>query len=316
MGLGHILESAVTHFVPDSRQMGKAAAYKAMYINSRHLTLEGVAVRYNNSRRPLLMLGGTSISLEDQKELIVYLLKAGLEVAAVQTPMGGPLDFDFHPVAMRQLSLEDFVGRLKNDESVKGIDIIAHSYAAYEVVRILTASPPAYRQTVKSVLLINPPGFQHRTGFFPHCLGSLWYHVIGGYVRCWQCRIGLKRCLYDASGASGADFIDREIAGINSMTFKALNNPVRTIQEIRDIVSFRLLRPIYLLQTLYGYDFNFFLNTGDRIVPVSTTLKSIAGVIPARNIKVVPGGHNDLLFQKWQRPALLSFIEAIRMKNP
>lgn len=312
MGLDHVLDSAVTRFAAMPQLSGKATEYRGMYIGCQRLASEGVRVGDGNARRPLLMLGGTSISIEDQKELIVFLLDAGLEVAAIQTPLGGPLDVGIHPMTVRPHSLKDFIGRLKESERVEGVDIVAHSYAAFEVVRLLTGAPQAYRQLVKSVLLINPPGFERHTGFISHCFRVIWWHIIGGYANCWCCRFGLKRYPYDQTGSGDDDFLEREIAGINAMTFKALKNPARSFREILDIVTFRLIRPIHLLRTLHGFEFYFFLNAGDRMVPVRNTLKGIAGIIPARNIRVVSGGHNDLLFQKWQRPALLEFIEEIR----
>jgi hypothetical protein len=38
-------------------------------------------------------------------------------------------------------------------------------------------------------------------------------------------------------------------------------------------------------------------------------------IFRSRNIKVVPGGHNDVFFQKWQRKALFDFIEEIRLRE-
>jgi len=41
-----------------------------------------------------------------------------------------------------------------------------------------------------------------------------------------------------------------------------------------------------------------------------------AKFLPAQNIKVVPGGHNDIVFQAWQRDTFLAFLEQIRGRNP
>jgi len=125
----------------------------------------------------------------------------------------------------------------------------------------------------------------------------------------------MKRFLKGHHDSGDENFLKREMRGINAMTFKALKNPARSIREIRDIVSYRILEPIQLLQSVYGYDFYFFLNAGDCMVPSDHTLQCIADVVPPQNVKVVPGGHNDLLFQRWQRPAFLSFVEEIRRKT-
>ena len=66
------------------------------------------------------------------------------------------------------------------------------------------------------------------------------------------------------------------------------------------------------LQNDYGYDINIFLQADDQILPVGITLSQIRGVIPDNRIKVVPGGHNDMFFQSWQRQELIAFIKGIR----
>jgi len=117
------------------------------------------------------------------------------------------------------------------------------------------------------------------------------------------------------TGAERKAFVRRELRGIVAMTFKGMQNPVRTFREIRDIVSFKPARPISQLQEIHGYDFNLFLNAGDRMVQVQDTLFCGLRLLPPENIRVVPGGHNDIVFQQWQRQALIAFLNEIRART-
>jgi hypothetical protein len=42
------------------------------------------------------------------------------------------------------------------------------------------------------------------------------------------------------------------------------------------------------------------------------TRKEMMDLVPERNVKIVPGGQNDLFFQEWQREALFDFVQEIR----
>jgi hypothetical protein len=266
-------------------------------------------------RRPVLLLGGTSISMADQKELIDCLFTAGFDIAAIETPMGGLWHAGGVPKKVRRDALVDFIKHLCATEKIKGIDIVAHSYAAFEVVRTLMAASVTYRPLIKSVVLINPPGFSARLTFVSHLLRIIWGHILCGYLKMLWCRYGWGHCTGMVTNAARKAFARREMRGIVAMTFKGMQNPVRTIREIRDIVSFKPAGPISQLQEIHGYDFNLFLNAGDRMVQVQDTLFCGLRLLPPENIRVVPGGHNDIVFQQWQRQALIAFLNEIRART-
>lgn len=285
-------------------------AYRSLYLTGRP------GPHSNGDRRPVLLLGGTSIAIEDQKELLIYLGKTGLDVASLESPMGGLFDIGINPKSLRLSSLCSFIERLNRVKRIRALDIVAHSYAAYEVVRLLTDAPSTYRPIVRSVLLINPPGFRERIGLASHFLRTIWGHFVCGFVEMNWHRIRWRGGAAVESRPGTRTFARREIHGIYTMSAKSVKNPVRTIREARDIVSYRIDRPMRALCMRYGYDFNLFLNADDRIVPAAVTLRAAKHFLPPGNIRVVPGGHNDILFQEWQRAEFLSFLQEIRGRTP
>ncbi|RJQ75432.1 MAG: hypothetical protein C4519_15775 [Desulfobacteraceae bacterium] len=293
--------------------IGKAVEYRSLYFAGK--SADG-RTPPSNTRRPVLLLGGTSISIEDQKELLLYLQEAGLDVASIETPMGGLFDIGINPMKLRPLCMCDFIERLKTANRIQGLDIIAHSYAAFEVVRTLSDAPLTYRHLVRSILLINPPGFKERTGFAAHASQTIGGHIVRGLMEMVWRRFTWGRGTGGDARPGTRSFAEREIHGIVAMSAKGMKNPVRTIREIKDIVTYKLARPIQTLCSRYGYDFNLFLNADDRMVPVAETLRVVRHILPPQNIKVVAGGHNDILFQQWQRAEFLSFLESIRARKP
>jgi len=84
---------------------------------------------------------------------------------------------------------------------------------------------------------------------------------------------------------------------------------------VHDIVTFRIKEAVKNLQAWYGYDINVFLQSEDQVVPAQVTKEALKDLLPDDHVEVVPGGHNDLFFQRWQRPAFLNFIQRIRQRR-
>lgn len=85
--------------------------------------------------------------------------------------------------------------------------------------------------------------------------------------------------------------------GITVMTARGLRNVLRTHREMRDIVSFKIERPLGWLRSEHGYAFYLFLNAGDRMVAVRETLRRAVALLPGENIRLVPGGVRHPSFQ-------------------
>jgi hypothetical protein len=289
--------------------------YQGVFVADRWLTRQGTRPKQNVGRRPLLLIGGTNITLNDQCEWIGHLLASGMEVAAIDYPIGHLLSRAIRPKPFRKSALCDFISRLKADQNVKGLDIVAHSYAAFEVVRILMADPGAYRPLVKSVVLINPPGFKRKIGAVTHCFRFMFGYVCIGWVKMLCQMAGFGSGPIEAEDPRRSIYVRRQVRGIAAMACTALKNPLRSYREVRDIVSFNIVPAMAILSKRYGYDLNIFLNADDIIVPYKDTLKAVAKFLPEENIMVVRGGHNDLIFQDWQRAVFTSFIRKIRSRQ-
>ncbi|MFZ1986723.1 MAG: hypothetical protein WAU91_20095 [Desulfatitalea sp.] len=315
MELYHQIDAAIRRYTLRTPGDNRPVTYQGLYLAGGP-SAQSPAAPDGNGRRPVLLLGGTSITLSDQKELIAELVRSGLAVAAMQTPMGGPLAVGIAPRRMRPLCLADFLARLQRDAGIQAVDVVAHSYAAFEVLRVLMSAPRAYRGLIRSIVLVNPPGFEARFGFATHCRRVVGGHILCGYMEMLLLRWGCRRWALGKAAGSRRAFTEREIRGITAMTARGLKNVVRTHREIRDIVTFKIEQPLGRLWTEHGYAFYLFLNAGDRMVAVRETLRRAVDLLPKENIRLVPGGHNDLLFQQWQRPAFLKFLHEIRARHP
>jgi len=289
--------------------------YQGLYATGRSLTCKENSLLSDDVQRPVLLIGGTSITLNDQRELIQHLIASGMTVAAIDYPMGSLLGPAIRPKLFRKSAFRDFVSRLKEDRHVKGIDIVAHSYAAFEVVRTLMSDPVGYRSWVKSVLFINPPGFRKKIGAVTHCLRFILGYVLLGWLKMFAHMVGLGRRPIEEDDPWKTIYIRRQICGIAAMACRAFKDPLRSYREARDIVSFNIVPAMAALSQQYGYDLNLFLNVDDAIVPFKDTLNAVLGFLPGENILIARGGHNDLIFQDWQREAFTSFLRRIRCRS-
>jgi radical SAM superfamily enzyme YgiQ (UPF0313 family) len=287
--------------------------YRACHISSALLRSRGTQVSDRDAGRPILVLGGTSLKLNEMSELINRLMEAGYEVACLEHPLGGLRDAGINPRQERPRSLRDYLDRLQDSGEVRKLDILAQSYAAFDVVRAL-ADNPAYLSLISSIILVTPPGFDEKVNYLNHCLRFLWGHTLKGYLKA---RWGLLgRTPVTQGNFEARDRLQRQAAGIRIWFANTLRNPVRTLRELIDIINFRLALPLETLHKESGYDINIFLQTEDRVIPSQPTLRCTASWLPRDSVRQEPGGHNDVFFQKDQQNALLKFIREVREKIP
>ncbi|MGO9612367.1 MAG: B12-binding domain-containing radical SAM protein [Dissulfurispiraceae bacterium] len=304
----NLIELTMRH-IPSISDLSRE--YKGFYVPSSLLSTCGIQTLRENAGRPLLLLGGTSIPIEDRKELIGFLLQAGYEVASIENPIGSPLDFSMRPGLDRAISLTSFLHHLRDKEGVKSVDIIGQSYSAFEIIRSLRGNPN-FSSFVRSIILINPPGLNENITFLKHVSRFIFHHVIGGYLKSLGTYLGFNIVSLEGGHKVKRVYAKREAQGISTWTFKTCLNLVRTFKEVHDIVTFRIKEPLRDLQDSYGYDINVFLQSHDQIVPTRVTREALKDLVRDDHVEVVPGGHNDLFFQKWQRPAFLNFIRKVR----
>jgi pimeloyl-ACP methyl ester carboxylesterase len=282
----------------------KVAHIGASRIMNRRIDLEG--------SRILLLLAGTSLTFSDTMELIIFLTDAGYGLAAIENRTGGLFSLGINPKIERLEVLQSYIEYLQKQHGVKGIDIIAHSYAAFEVVRLLSSHPVKYNDFVKSVIFVNPAGFNRKNRIWTHCSRFIFGHVLNAYIRRLQLLLGIRGFGFKKSDPAGKQYIYRDFHGANRWTLISIKNPARSIKELVDIVTFDLVVPLKMLQDKYNYNFNLFLQSDDELLPIKFTLKQAQRIIPDNKIKIVPGRHNDIFFQQDQRGNLLEFIQQIR----
>lgn len=289
------------------------AEYKSLYISSDQLKKYGIDIPADKTGRPVLILGGTSMSLENRNDFFGHILCSGFEVATIQNPLGSLFDIDIDPVRERVASLTNYLETLRTDKCVSGVDIVAQSYSAFEVVRVLSASSEL-RAFVKSVVLINPPGFDSKNNSIKHALRFM-RHVSSGFTNNLLNMFRHKQESAKMFKAERKDFSRREIKGISFWTIQTFANPTRTLKELKDITGYRIKAPLKKLME-QGVPFYLFLQSEDKLVTVATTIREALEILPEKSIKVVNGGHNDLFFQPWQRDEFCAFLAYVRELNP
>ncbi len=309
--LGRVTRTYPLH----SKNRRSSRHFRAFLLSSAELASLGIAVPPENRKRPILLLGGTSLPFEYRKDLIAALASAGFEVASIENPLGGIFDAAMNPPQERLDSLKTYLDLLRSSDTVTAVDIVAHSYSAFEVARVCLEDPEAYRKLVKSITLINPPGLNERVGFLRHLGRFFWHHVLVGQARTMLARTGLAESGPGDAPPQDRDFVKREIRGINAWLIKTLKNPVRSLKEARDITSFKLKRPLQRLQDEYFYDINIFLQKQDQLIPPQATLAQVRDIFPENRIRMAPGSHNDLFFQKWQHRVFVDFLKQTRARS-
>ncbi|HKN19022.1 MAG TPA: hypothetical protein VJW95_04430 [Dissulfurispiraceae bacterium] len=284
---------------------------EGFYVPSSLLATRGIEVPRQNVGHPLLLLGGTSSTIEDCKELIGFLFKAGYEVAGIENRIGNPLDFWTQPGLDREAALTSFIHHLRNKEGVKSVDLVGLSYSAFEIIRSLRGNRNL-SPFVQSLILINPPGLNEDITLLKHLTRFIFHPAIKGYLKSIGTFLGFDIVSVEGDSKLKRAYAKREAHGISTWTCKTCLKLVRTFKELHDIVTFRIKESLRNLQDRYGYDINVFLQSEDQIIPARVTQEALKDFLPEDHVEVVPGSHNDLIFQKWQRPAFLNFINRVR----
>jgi len=271
------------------------------------LAAGGIAVAEPDRGRPVLVLGGTSLTGTDMAGLLQRLSADGYETACLEHPLGGPLAVDIDPRRERPAALRACLDHLRRQPGLYRVDIIAQSYAALDVVRALDGDP-GLRSLIGSIVLVNPPGCDERLGYLRHCWRFLADHTLRGATMA-------RRRLATSNEPREREAVQRDLEGIRRWFLSTLRNPVRTLRELHDIVTVRLREPLLRLQQ-QGYALHLFLQTDDRVIPHRATLEQLSDLLPATSIKLLPGGHNDLFFQPATQDALVSFLGELRQGEP
>lgn len=277
---------------------------------SKEIRYQALVVKSNDDFRNkdcIVFLSGTSTQLVDVEFFMGHLLERNHCVASIERFIGGPFDMGIKPDIERKEALKHFIRQLKVNHQIEQFDIIAHSYASFEVVRLLADNPESYREYLRNIIFINPAGFNDHIRFIPHCLRFTFIFILKEYLRVLGYFLKKSR----EKNAGDRDFYARKLRATNSLFLKTIQNPVKTFKEVADIASFKLKPIVKELIEKYGYTFYFVLNTEDELVAVSQTLKFARHLLPENRIISFPGNHMDLLVNKGQIINFLNILDEI-----
>jgi len=253
----------------------------------------------------ILLLTGTSMQIEDVAYFTEFLEQKGHAVATLERFVGGPFDVGYDPQKDRTDSLEAALGFLLETRRVARLQIVAHSYAIFETVRVLCKDPERYAGRISNIILVNPAGFCKKTRFVRHCLRFTFLMVLREY---WQ---SARKIVLGHGGEpeSGA-LLARKLRATRTIFLKTVYNPSKTFKEVADVVSFKV-KP-YLTQLIEnGYRFHLFINMDDNLVAPEETLRELQDLLPASSLMTCPGNHMDLFVDGGQMTLFNAFLTDI-----
>jgi len=237
-----------------------------------------------------LILTGTSTKVIDVRYFIDKFLAQGYAVAAIERFIGGPLAFLRKRDAERLATLKHFLDHLYNDVGIESIDIVAHSYAAQEVVRALDGRPTVLLPRINLISLINPSGFGNTSGFLQHCLRFVFLFVVRDYF------LHLKRFLEQWRDPPEVKADCRRVMrGIFLLFVRTILNPGRTFKEVDDIVNCDLRPAVRKLVNEDGRRLQVFLSKGDTLISNQRTKDFFLNELPSVRCIELPGNHLDPL---------------------
>ncbi len=238
--------------------------------------------------RCLLVLTGTSTQTSDVSYFINSALQRGGDVAAVERFIGGPLSFFVRPAIERPATLNHFVESLYKNFGITDLDVVAHSYAAQEVVRVFDGHPATSFPRIGTITLINPSGFGNTRGFFAHCLRFVFLFILRDY---YHNRRKLKS--YEGTDEVLKGDCRRVMVGLRTLLIKTIANPIRTIKEVADIVTCDLRPAARRLVLREGRRLLVFLSRRDTLVSADKTRDFFHHALPSVPCIDLPGNHLD-----------------------
>lgn len=284
---------------PDN-DSGSAITYKGLLVLNTD----------KSKRHCLLVLSGTSTQISDIGFFIDRLIERGYSVASIERVIGGPFHVWMKPKVERKEALKHFLRQLIETHHIEKIDIIAHSYAPFEVVRLLLTAPERYRRNIDNLLFVNPAGFNDHIQYIPHCLRFSFIFIMKEWGRA-----VLNRVRPSISDRLFKEFYFNKLHAITCLFLKTVINPVRTFREVADIVSFKLTGHVKQLIDRYGYKVYFFINTGDELVMASKTLDHVKQFVPENRIRTFPGNHLDMLIHREQTNTFLDYLDNVKVMS-
>jgi hypothetical protein len=292
-----LLESRL-HDVSFRIKKKKRVRYRRLLIAADDLISCGLSVNEKYRLIPTLVVPGTSIPFEEAKEYLAWLIVRGYPVAFLENPIGGLLDIRINPKLERPLVLEHFLDWIQSHGTEKAIKLIGifQSYAAFDVIRLFAKNPQKYKDLMPVFFLDNPAGFNGEINMFVHILRWQFMHLGGGVLKQVLSPFWSGAYPVQIGDSERKDYRKRELHGLWAWWKDTLKNPVRGgVREVFDICHYRAENDMQTIKEA-GYEVGMFKHAGDRILPISGTLKHAKYLFPDKLV-ILDGGHCDLFLQ-------------------
>jgi pimeloyl-ACP methyl ester carboxylesterase len=254
----------------------------------------------------VLLLTGTSTQLEDVRLFTDFLARQGRAVAAVERFIGGPFDIGYDPRKERAETLKAALAYLQETLKVERIQVVAHSYATFEITRLLSEAPGKYAHGIDNIILVNPAGFSGKKRFVRHCLRFVFLMILRE-----NCRLAARLLLNRNGKAESRQLWKRKLSAAASLFLKTIYNPSKTFKEVADVVSYQVKPSLQKLIQSGNYRFHAFINTDDNLVAPEESLRELQDLLPARSLLTCPGCHMDLFVDTDQMHRFSAYLTDI-----
>jgi len=246
------------------------------------------AGKVRECRDCILILTGTSTQSNDVAHLVQYLIREGdCSVAVIERFIGGPLDIKYCPREERLNDLMRTISELIELREIRRIHVIAHSYGAFEIVRLLSGRAFRYCCHIKNVILVNPVGFSGKKRYVRHCLRFLFLFVAKEY----------GTALNSVLWGNNRDLAFRKCCATSSLLFKSVANLTRTLREIAEIEGETFGTELNEL-CRSGFNFFFVVNTSDTLIIPRNIMDGVRSLVPVDRLVTFPGNHIDPLLNE------------------
>lgn len=299
-----LLESRL-HNASFQIEKGRRVRYRRLLAAADDLKACGLAVNEKYSLIPTLVVPGTSIPFEETREFLTWLMARGYPVAFIENPIGGLFDTRINPKLERPLVLEHFLDWIQDQgpEKVSRVIGIFHSYAAFDVIRLIAKKPLKYNRLMPVFFLNNPAGFNGEINIITHILRWQFMHLGGGVIKQALSRFWSGAYPIPIGDVERGDYRKRELRGLWAWWKDTLKNPIRGgFRELLDICQYRAENDMQTIKEA-GYEVGMFKHNGDRILPISGTLKYAQNLFSDKLV-ILDGGHCDLFLQIKNREAI------------
>ena len=290
---------------------GGQRKYRRLLVSANNMRANELSVNEAFAVAPVLVVPGTSVSFQMVEDSLIWFLCHGYPVAFIENPVGGFFDMGIDPKLERPIVLSHFLDYLQRfvPNKIEKVIGLFQSYAAFDVIRLISKDLRRYRSFIPLFFFDNPAGFNGPVSVFAHIWRWQFAHIIGGLAK-----YALSEFWDDAypvprKNPEREEYKRREKQDLWVWWKNTLKNPVRgAIRELLDLCRFRAEKDMKKILEA-GYSVGMFKHSGDRILPINKTMKYSKDLFKDK-FWILDGGHNDLFVQQRNRQQIVDIINA------